>query len=99
MLRTATAVAAAVALLPLFGTAHAAEPGRSPSGALQQAFTAAAQRYHVPQSVLLGVSYLESRWDSHQGMPSVTGGYGPMHLTDARTALTDFPVRGTGRRR
>ena len=41
----------------------------------------------MPQSVLLGVSYLQSRWDAHDGAPSVTGGYGPMHLTDARTAL------------
>ena len=94
--RTATAVVAAAALLPLFGTAHAAEPGAPAAGALQQAFTDAARHYQVPQSVLLGVSYMESRWDSHQGMPSVTGGYGPMHLTDARTALTDFPVQGEG---
>ena len=97
--RTATAVAAAAALLPLFGTAHAAEPEGAPSGALQQAFADAAQHYHVPQSVLLGVSYMESRWDSHQGMPSVTGGYGPMHLTDARTALDRLPGAGPGRRR
>ncbi|WP_328917291.1 MULTISPECIES: N-acetylmuramoyl-L-alanine amidase [unclassified Streptomyces] len=95
--RTVTAVAAAAALLPVFGSAHAAEPGpAAASGTLQRAFSDAAQRYRVPQSVLLGVSYLESRWDGHQGMPSVTGGYGPMHLTDARTALTDFPQRGAG---
>lgn len=89
-----TAVAATAALLPVFATAHAAEPAQAAGGTLQQAFTDAARQYQVPQSVLLGVSYLESRWDSHQGMPSVTGGYGPMHLTDARTALTDFPQQG-----
>jgi hypothetical protein len=95
--RTVTAVAAAAALLPLFGTAHAAEPAPgAAAGPLQQAFGAAAQRYRVPQSVLLGVSYLESRWDGHQGMPSVTGGYGPMHLTDARTALADYPQSAGG---
>ncbi|WP_329129335.1 N-acetylmuramoyl-L-alanine amidase [Streptomyces sp. NBC_01476] len=95
--RTVTAVAAAAALLPVFGTAHAAqaEPGAATSP-LQRAFGDAAEHYHVPQSVLLGVSYLESRWDGHQGMPSVTGGYGPMHLTDARTALTDFPGSAVG---
>ncbi|MFJ4412014.1 N-acetylmuramoyl-L-alanine amidase [Streptomyces sp. NPDC088910] len=92
----ATAAAAAAALLPVFGVAHAAEPGPSAAGSLQQAFTDAAKAYHVPQSVLLGVSYLESRWDGHQGMPSVTGGYGPMHLTDTRTALADFPSKGMG---
>ncbi|WP_328472426.1 N-acetylmuramoyl-L-alanine amidase [Streptomyces sp. NBC_00448] len=92
--RSAVAVAAAAVLLPLFGagTAHAA----AAPGSLQQAFTDAAGKYGVPSSVLLGVSYMESRWDGHQGMPSVTGGYGPMHLTDARTALTDFPVKQVG---
>jgi hypothetical protein len=61
---------------------------------LQQAFADAAGRYRVPVGVLLGVSYLESRWDTHQGLPSVTGGYGPMHLTDAATALAGFPRTG-----
>jgi hypothetical protein len=92
-----TATAAAAALLPLFGTAHAAEPASDQAaGPLQQAFADAAERYQVPQDVLLGVSYLESRWDSHQGLPSVTGGYGPMHLTDARTALAQFPRQAMG---
>ncbi|MEV6006870.1 peptidoglycan recognition family protein [Streptomyces sp. NPDC051976] len=95
-LRTVTAAAAAATLLPVFATAHAAEPAQGAGGTLQQAFSDAAQHYQVPKSVLLGVAYLESRWDAHQGMPSVTGGYGPMHLTDARTALTDFPPRSTG---
>ncbi|WP_336115120.1 N-acetylmuramoyl-L-alanine amidase [Streptomyces sp. PTD9-10] len=50
---------------------------------LQDDYKAAANEYHVPRSVLMGVSYLQSRWDSHQGAPSVVGGYGPMHLVDA----------------
>nr|BFE80915.1 hypothetical protein GCM10020093_035160 [Planobispora longispora] len=37
----------------------------------------------MPESVLLAVSYLESRWDRNGGLPSVSGGYGPMHLVDA----------------
>ncbi|MYS22698.1 N-acetylmuramoyl-L-alanine amidase, partial [Streptomyces sp. DvalAA-14] len=79
------------------GTAHAAEPAAGgAAGPLQRAFGAASQRYHVPSSVLLGVSYLESRWDDHRGMPSVTGGYGPMHLTDARTALAQHPGAAVG---
>ncbi|MFD1663396.1 N-acetylmuramoyl-L-alanine amidase [Streptomyces caeni] len=82
----AGAVASAALLLSLLGAAPA--PAQDPSTALQSAFAAAAARYHVPQSVLLGVSYLQSRWDAHEGAPSVSGGYGPMHLTDARTALT-----------
>ncbi|MEV5431568.1 N-acetylmuramoyl-L-alanine amidase [Streptomyces sp. NPDC052701] len=82
-MRTAGTVAAVALLFPLLG---AAPPEARPDG-LQQAFAAAAAEYRVPQSVLLGVSYLQSRWDTHGGAPSVTGGYGPMHLTDARTAL------------
>ncbi|SDD16840.1 N-acetylmuramoyl-L-alanine amidase [Streptomyces prasinopilosus] len=88
--RTAGVLAAAALTLPLLGAAPpAAPPDAVPSGgtSLQEAFSAAAAAYEVPRSVLLGVSYLQSRWDTHGGAPSVTGGYGPMHLTDARTAL------------
>ncbi|WP_433296811.1 N-acetylmuramoyl-L-alanine amidase [Pseudonocardia sp. CA-142604] len=71
----------------LVGPAGAATPAVVMPGVLQEAFTAAAQRYHVPIDVLLAVSYIESRWDAHAGRPSVSGGYGPMHLTDLRAAL------------
>ncbi|QIY54234.1 N-acetylmuramoyl-L-alanine amidase [Streptomyces sp. RPA4-5] len=93
--RSATAVAAAVLLLPLAG-APSAQAGQPRTDTLQRAFTEAADRFHVPRSVLLGVSYLESRWDGHSGAPSVSGGYGPMHLTDARTALTRTPEFSEG---
>ncbi|MYR40532.1 N-acetylmuramoyl-L-alanine amidase [Streptomyces sp. SID5910] len=85
-------------MLPLLGAApSAAGPAAPPApDALQRAFAAAAAEYHVPQSVLLGVSYLQSRWDTHGGAPSVTGGYGPMHLTDARTALAGASHHGGG---
>ncbi|MFJ8357162.1 N-acetylmuramoyl-L-alanine amidase [Streptomyces sp. NPDC093984] len=83
--RTAGAVASAALLLPLLGAAPA--PGQDTPAGLQSAFAAASAQYHVPRSVLLGVSYLQSRWDTHGGAPSVAGGYGPMHLTDARTAI------------
>ncbi|MDA0635324.1 N-acetylmuramoyl-L-alanine amidase [Nonomuraea sp. MCN248] len=78
-MRRALAIAA-VAILPLVDVtaARAAEPdGR------QAAFSAAAEEFQVPESVLLGVSYLESRWDAHAGTPSNNAGFGPMHLTDA----------------
>ncbi|MEU6840244.1 N-acetylmuramoyl-L-alanine amidase [Streptomyces sp. NPDC046716] len=75
-------------LLPLLGAAPPQETV-APSAALQSAFASAAAEYQVPQSVLLGVSYLQSRWDAHAGAPSVSGGYGPMHLTDARTAIAN----------
>ncbi|MDX3228103.1 peptidoglycan recognition family protein [Streptomyces sp. ME19-01-6] len=97
-LRTAGAAASAAFLLPLAAEAPAAlaDEHRSGSDALQRAFAAAAKEYGVPLSVLLGVSYLQSRWDGHGGAPSVTGGYGPMHLTDATTALTRTPHHSHG---
>ncbi|MFF4055055.1 N-acetylmuramoyl-L-alanine amidase [Streptomyces sp. NPDC001668] len=87
-------LAGSALLLPLLGAAPS-QAGDSAAG-LQRAFAAAAAEYHVPQSVLLGVSYLQSRWDTHAGAPSVTGGYGPMHLTDARTALASAPHHSEG---
>ncbi|MFI9308753.1 N-acetylmuramoyl-L-alanine amidase [Streptomyces triculaminicus] len=85
--RAAVPAAAAALLLPLITAGPAATAEQAASGALQREFAAAAAAYHVPENVLLAVSYLESRWDAHAGTPSVTGGYGPMHLTDAATAL------------
>ncbi|SDJ96713.1 N-acetylmuramoyl-L-alanine amidase [Nonomuraea maritima] len=73
-------------------TAPAVEPRDSgappPSGVArgpsrQADFASAARAYGVPESVLLGVSYLQSRWDANGGRPSTAGGYGPMHLVDA----------------
>jgi len=52
----------------------------------QQDYAAAAAEFGVPTSVLLGVSYLESRWDTNGGAPSTAAGYGPMHLTDVVAA-------------
>ncbi|MEV6108099.1 N-acetylmuramoyl-L-alanine amidase [Streptomyces sp. NPDC051940] len=71
---------AAGLLLPAL--AAAAPSARADDASLQQAFVRAAERYRVPQDVLLAVSYLESRWDGYGGAPSVAGGYGPMHLTE-----------------
>ncbi|WP_406327507.1 N-acetylmuramoyl-L-alanine amidase [Streptomyces sp. NBC_00203] len=94
--RTAGAVAAAALLLPLLGAAPSGTTEQVSSAQLQRAFGAAAAEYHVPQSVLLAVSYLQSRWDAHAGAPSVSGGYGPMHLTDARTAIAEAPHHSEG---
>jgi N-acetyl-anhydromuramyl-L-alanine amidase AmpD len=52
----------------------------------QAVFARAARVSGVPQKVLLGVSYLESRWDDHGRQVSSSGGYGPMHLTQDRAA-------------
>jgi len=57
--------------------------GQGPaSQARQRVFAAASRTYGVPAAVLLGVSYMQSRWDDHGSAPSTSGGYGPMHLTD-----------------
>ena len=82
----ATIVAASLAVLN--GAGVSASP-TDPSAARQAAFGAAAAEFGVPDSVLLGVSYLQSRWDTNNGTPSTTGGYGPMHLTDAAPLLVD----------
>ncbi|GAA2378957.1 peptidoglycan recognition family protein [Dactylosporangium salmoneum] len=51
----------------------------------QQDFADAATAAGVPRDVLLAVSYLESRWDTNRGLPSTSAGFGPMHLTDAKS--------------
>ncbi|HEX5567026.1 MAG TPA: N-acetylmuramoyl-L-alanine amidase, partial [Streptomyces sp.] len=95
-MRSLTAAAVAALLLPLLSGGASAGAGEQSPGSLQEAFARAADRHRVPESVLLGVSYLQSRWDGHHGAPSVSGGYGPMHLTDARTALERAPHHSHG---
>jgi N-acetylmuramoyl-L-alanine amidase len=81
--RTVLVAVAAVGLAGGFATAPA---GAAPPPSRQEAFAAAAQEFGVPVSVLLGVSYLESRWNTNGGTPSTSAGYGPMHLTDVVAA-------------
>ncbi|MER7504139.1 peptidoglycan recognition family protein [Nonomuraea pusilla] len=90
-MRRALAVAV-IATLPL--TITTAAYAQEPAGR-QEAFAAAAKEFQVPESVLLGVSYLESRWDAHAGQPSSDAGFGPMHLTDA-AAFTGANHHGEG---
>ncbi|KUN74194.1 amidase [Streptomyces canus] len=78
-------VAGSLATLPF--TALAEGAGDSHGDSRQQDFTAAAAEYHVPLSVLLGVAYQESGWQSHGAQPSTDGGFGPMHLTDVTPAM------------
>ncbi|KNX39198.1 amidase [Luteipulveratus halotolerans] len=49
-------------------------------------FTEAASAYGVPASVLAAVSYSQTRWQDHDGTPSASLGYGPMHLIDGAAA-------------
>jgi hypothetical protein len=83
---------AAAAALPLVttGLAVAAQPALASdwsrclrgSADKQTVFARASEASGVPEAVLLGVSYMESRWDEHGAQPSTSGGYGPMHLVD-----------------
>ncbi|MFL6056515.1 MAG: N-acetylmuramoyl-L-alanine amidase, partial [Actinoallomurus sp.] len=82
-LRGRTLVAATVVLAGLgTGQAHAQQHAGPVPHTRQQVYAQAAKAYHVPENLLLAVSYLESRWDANQGRPSTGGGFGPMHLVD-----------------
>lgn len=63
----------------------------------QHDFAVAADAYGVPEPVLLGVSYMESRRDDHGDHPSRARGYGPMHLTDVPLSdlVAAHAARGT----
>ncbi|MCO6007515.1 N-acetylmuramoyl-L-alanine amidase [Actinoallomurus purpureus] len=97
MINRRRAIGAGVALVAALGTGAVLVQQQSSSSAglqssssptRQTAFAAAAKQYKVPASVLLGVSYLESRWDANDGLPSTSGGYGPMHLIQAPAAAS-----------
>ncbi|MFI8323032.1 N-acetylmuramoyl-L-alanine amidase [Streptomyces sp. NPDC085529] len=76
---TATIGTIAVASPGLLGTADDPKPGSTAT--LQEQFASAAAEFDVPQSVLMAVSYRQTRWESHDGQPSVTGDYNVMGLT------------------
>jgi hypothetical protein len=85
---------ASLATLGVVAATFAAPGGASAQAtdsAWQRAYAAAAQEFGVPVDVLLGVSYLESRWDTNAGQLSTSGGFGPMHLTDA-AAVAALPT-------
>ncbi|MGA5494135.1 N-acetylmuramoyl-L-alanine amidase [Streptomyces cinereoruber] len=93
----------AVASPNLLGSAGGDGPGRDAS--LQEQFASAAREFDVPQSVLMAVSYQQTRWESHDGEPSTTGAYNVMGLTkvepeDVAQKVTDEQIdhfNGSGR--
>ncbi|WP_433888868.1 N-acetylmuramoyl-L-alanine amidase [Streptomyces sp. CA-111067] len=81
-----TAAAAVLATVATYGTIALASPPRAAAQqagphALQDDFASAAREFDVPQSVLMAVSYRQTLWDSHGGLPSTTGSYNVMGLT------------------
>lgn len=87
--------------ISLPGTIPALRVGvcRHRGASVQATSAAAAREFQVPEAVLLAVSYNLTRWQDHDGAPSMSGGYGPMHLTHVNW-LPRFDERGdgTGRR-
>ncbi|MGH8877268.1 MAG: N-acetylmuramoyl-L-alanine amidase [Stackebrandtia sp.] len=81
----AVAVAVGATTAATWSTAAGAEAPED----RQAQYAAAAEEFGVPESVLLGVSYMESRWRDHRGEYSTAAGYGPMHLTDAEAVLAE----------
>src|SRR5256885_6942965 len=87
--------------------AQASPASATPTSSLQSAFASAASEFRVPQTVLLAVSYVVSRWETDT-LPSAAGGYGPMQLLDASSApasdekgadgKTATPTSGSGPR-
>ncbi|MFK3731215.1 N-acetylmuramoyl-L-alanine amidase [Streptomyces sp. NPDC088090] len=86
---TATIGTLAVASPGLLGAAGDAEPGGRAT--LQEQFAAAAAEFDVPQSVLMAVSYRQTRWESHDGEPSTTGAYNVMGLTQVEPEDVERP--------
>ncbi|MFF1509983.1 N-acetylmuramoyl-L-alanine amidase [Streptomyces sp. NPDC058326] len=106
--------AAAVVATATIGTIAVASPGllgaagdgrAAGDTSLQSQFANAAREFDVPQSVLMAVSYNQTRWESHDGEPSVTGAYNVMGLTkvdadDVEQEVTDEQIdhfNGSGR--
>ena len=55
---------------------------------LDSMFEEASAKYRVPRDVLAAVGYNESRFDNHGGEPSMSNGFGIMHLADNPTNRT-----------
>lgn len=53
------------------------------AGTEQDAYRAAANEFHVPEALLLAIAYNQSRFESHTGLQSADGGFGPMNLRTA----------------
>ena len=91
--RSRIALLALIGCLPLAAPLATASKAQTAPTSLQAAFSAAAKEFGVPESILLSVSYNQSRWEQHGGAPSTTGGYGVMHLVDIGTAPV-FDAKG-----
>ncbi|MFJ1756688.1 N-acetylmuramoyl-L-alanine amidase [Kitasatospora sp. NPDC088134] len=102
-LRSVVALAAATVLTTV-PAAAAPAPAAPAERSLQRQFHSAAAEFHVPEGLLLALSYQQTRWDSHHGEPSTTGNYNVMGLTQVdvravRAALAAGPGPEAGNAR
>ena len=65
-----------------------AAPAPTAARSLDSMFEEASAKYGVPRDVLAAVGYNESLFDNHGGQPSMSNGYGIMHLADNPTNRT-----------
>jgi len=86
--RGGRATAALVTVVMATAVAISGTASADPPTDRQAEFSVAAQKHGVPESVLLAVSYMQSRWQDHGGEYSTSGGFGPMHLTDVAFATS-----------
>ncbi|MFI5704477.1 N-acetylmuramoyl-L-alanine amidase [Streptomyces xanthochromogenes] len=84
---------AAVGTFALAGPSGSAAAAPDPAAGLQREFADAAREFHVPQSVLMSVSYHLTRWETHQGQPSTAGNYNVMGLTRVTAQDVEEPTR------
>ncbi len=49
-------------------------------------FARAGRAFGVPPALLAALSFAQTRWQDHDGRPSASLGYGPMHLVDGSAA-------------
>jgi hypothetical protein len=63
----------------------------------QADFVTAAEEFHVPLSVLMGVAHEQSGWQQHPGYSS-NGGWGLMNLTDVTAKMVEGGAAGAAGR-
>lgn len=90
------ALALTIGATPATPTGAQTEPKQPQQATITGAFEAAASRWDVPVQVLMGVGYVESRWEQRDGRPSLDNGYGIMHLVDGQGGTLERAADLTG---
>ncbi|MFI7707867.1 N-acetylmuramoyl-L-alanine amidase [Nonomuraea sp. NPDC049480] len=92
--RSAVLLAGALMPLPLLMGQGQATVAADP---MADAFAGAAAKYEVPRDLLVTLAYAETHLDGHDGEPSMSGGYGVMHLvSNPKTRTLEQASKITG---